>query len=135
MDTKKRNLLIEKLSDQAEPQLVPVLEFFDGNDDVGSIGCNLLDHPGIDVFRTTFSRLMQRGDVQAIYAQIAELDPGDDSWPFTDTIFVVVTLSQSDLEAELSLLEPDEVGAAEDFGVPDTLLQKYKAPILAAWWD
>ena len=135
MDTKKRNLLIEKLSDQAEPQLVPVLEFFDGNDDVGSIGCNLLDHPGIDVFRTTFSRLMQRGDVQAIYAQIAELDPGDDSWPFTDTIFVVGTLSQSDLEAELSLLEPDEVGAAEDFGVPDTLLQKYKAPILAAWWD
>ncbi len=78
---------------------------------------------------------MQRGDVQAIYAQIAELDPGDDSWPFTDTIFVVGTLSQSDLEAELSLLEPDEVGAAEDFGVPDTLLQKYKAPILAAWWD
>ena len=135
MDKTKRNRLVQRLSDQAEPQLVSISEFLDGNDDVGSIGCNLLDHPGMDAFRTAFSRVAQRDDVHAIYAQIAELDPGEDSWPFTDTIYVVGSLPQEDLEAELSGLEPDEVGAAEDFGVPDSLVQKYKTPILAAWWD
>lgn len=41
-------------------------EFFDGNDDLGSIGCNLSDHPGIEAFRDTFARLLARPDVEAI---------------------------------------------------------------------
>ena len=29
--------------------LVSLEEYFDGNDDLGSIGCNLSDHPGVEV--------------------------------------------------------------------------------------
>ena len=108
--------------------------FFDGNDDLGSIACNLIEHPGVDAFRAAFSRISQRDDVQAVYAQIAELDPGEDSWPFTDTIFVVGTLTVEDLESELAALEPDEISTAEQFSVPDALAGS-RAPILAAWWD
>ena len=54
---------------------------FDGNDDAGSIGCNLTEHPGMNVFRDVLTGLLRRSDVQAVYAQIAELDAGEDCWP------------------------------------------------------
>jgi len=135
MDLAKRKTLIEALATQSEPQVVEINRFFDGNDDEGSIGCNLSEHPGIDAFRTTFERIAQRGDVQAIYARITELDPGEDSWPFVDTVFVVGTISSDELAAELAELEPDEVGDGDDFGVPAGVESSPKAPVLAAWWD
>ena len=135
MNTEKRNALVENLSSEHEPQLVPIDVFFDGNDDLGSIGCNLLDHPGIEAFRATFARLSEREDVDAVFAQIAEVDPGDDCWPFSDTVFVVGTIAAEDLASDLSALEPDEIGEAEDFDAPEALLTKSGKPVLAVWWD
>jgi hypothetical protein len=34
-----------ELAAQPDPQIVAIHRFFDGNDDVGSIACNLLEHP------------------------------------------------------------------------------------------
>lgn len=135
MDIAKRNQLIQQLSAQPEPQLVAIETFFDGNDDLGSIGCNLAEHPGMDAFRQTFARIARRHDVEAIYTRIAELDPGDDCWPFTDTVFVVGTIHPDELEAELSALQPDEVSGVEASQVPDTLARKQALPVLSAWWD
>ena len=39
------------------------------------LGCNLLRHPGIDVFRDVLVGLLDRPDVEAVYAQISEIDP------------------------------------------------------------
>jgi hypothetical protein len=135
MDMNKRNRLVESLWTKPAPQLVPIDIFFDGNDDLGSIGCNLIDHPGIEAFRSTFARIAKRHDVEAIYAQIDELEPGEGSWPFTDTVFFVGSITANDLASELSALEPDEVGNAEDFGVTPDLLVNHASPILTAWWD
>jgi hypothetical protein len=135
MDQAKRNRLIAELSTQPEPQIVPINVFFDGNDDLGSIGCNLLEHPGIEIFQATFARLSARSDVDAIYAQIAELDPGEGSWPFTDTVLVFGTISSVELATELSALEPDEVGTAEEFGIPQSSGQRHASPALVAWWN
>jgi hypothetical protein len=135
MDTSKRNRLVEELSDQPEPQVVSISQFFDGNDDLGSIGCNLMEHPGIDSFHRILVGLTDRPDVEAVYAQIAELDPGEDCWPFTDTVFVAGTISADALREILSPLEPDEIGPAADFGVPDVVGGRHTVPIYAAWWD
>ena len=40
LDAAKYQALKDKLSAQPEPQVVPIAEFFEGNDDHGSIGCN-----------------------------------------------------------------------------------------------
>ena len=135
MDTVKRNQLIDQLSDEPEPQVVSIETFFDGNDDPGSIGCNLTVHPGIQTFRDTFARIGRRSDVQAIYAQISELDPGEGCWPFSDTIFVVGSIPEADLASELALLEPDEVGMGNRFGVGTVVAERHSAPVLVAWWD
>src|SRR5687768_6297874 len=133
MDITKRNQLVEELKKQPAPQLVPIEKFFDGNDDAASIGCNLAEHPGIPYFNAVLTTLARRGDVDAVYAQIAEVDPGDWHWPFTDTIFVVGTVDSSELKKILEPLQPDEVAHGKHFGIPESITKKHKGPVLAAW--
>src|SRR6058998_865718 len=130
MDIAKRNKLIEELAKQGAPQVVSIERFFDGNDDPGSIGCNLRDHPGIDHFRATLIALARRGDVEGVYARIAELAPGEGCWPFTDTVFVVGTISLTELAKILAPLQPDEVGPGEHFGIPPLIIERHRAPVM-----
>ena len=135
MDDTKCKALKDELAAQPEPQIVAAERFFDGNDDPGSIGCNLDEHPGVDAFRDVFAGLLRRPDVQAVYAQISELDPGDGCWPFTDTVLVAGTISADDLREAVSSLQPDEVGDAAQFGVSPAIGKKHGTPVLAVWWD
>jgi hypothetical protein len=135
MDAAKCQALKGKLAAQPEPQLVGIERFFDGNDDPGSIGCNLVPHPGLDAFRDVLSGLLRRPDVAAVYTQIAELDPGADFWPFTDTIVVVGTIAAADLRRAVDPLQPDEVGTAAELGIAPSIGHKHGAPVLGVWWD
>ncbi len=40
--------------------------FFEGNDDPGSIGCNLTDHPGVDRFYAVLRGIRDRPDVHGV---------------------------------------------------------------------
>ena len=51
----------------------------------------------MDVFREALTGLLRRPDVQGVYAQIAEVDPGAGSWPFTDTVLVVGAIPVAEL--------------------------------------
>jgi len=135
MGAKKRDDLKAKLSAQVEPRTVPIDEFFDGNGDEASIGCNLTYHPGIDVFRSVLLGLLGRPDVVAAYAQISEVDPGVECWPFADWVFVVGTISRDDLAKVLGPLQPDDVGPPGYLGVPEAITRQHDAPVLVAWWD
>ncbi|MGB4811440.1 MAG: hypothetical protein WBP13_03020 [Methylophilaceae bacterium] len=135
MNISKRNRLIADLSSKPEPQIVAIEVFFDGNDDPSSIGCNLMEHPGVEAFRSTLARIASREDVEAVYAQICELDPGEDSWPFTDTILVVGSILAEELASELAALEPDQIGQAEAFGIAQEFVSGWSSPVLVAWWD
>ena len=134
MDQVKRDQLVARLSAEPEPQIIDLEVFFDGNDDPASIGCNLIEHPGVEAFRDAFARLAQRPDVKGVYAQIYELDPGEDCWPFTDTILVVGSIPVADVAAELSALEPDEVCTVEEFGLTN-IAERFMGPVVVAWWD
>lgn len=115
--------------------VIPIQRFFDGNDDPASLGCNLIEHPGIEAFREKLMALLNRPDVKEIYAAIAEIDPGKDCWPFTDTLFVVGTISLDELRGILKPLQPDEVGPGEHFEIPSPIKLRHREPVLAAWWD
>jgi hypothetical protein len=135
MDHAKCQVLKERLAAQLRPQIVPLAEFFDGNDDEGSIGCNLSTHPGIKVFRDVLMGLLDRPDVQAVYVQISELDPGHDSWPFTDSILVVGKISSDKLRTAVSVLQPDEVGDPEQLGIGVSIDERLGSKVLIVWWD
>ena len=135
MNIEKRNALVEELSQASDPILVPIARFFDGNNDLGSIGCNLADHPGIEAFQKIFSALAQRADVTALYAQIAEVDPGEGCWPFADTVFVFGDIPEEELRNLLAPLQPDEVGPISSFDVSPAVKSRHPKPVLLAWWD
>lgn len=135
MDLGKSNALKDRLGPDESGQIVPIADFFDGNDDVGSIGCNLVPHPGIDLFRNTLTGLLKRPDVEAVYAQISELDPGEDCWPFTDTVLVAGKISADELRAAVSSLKPDDVGNATQYGVSPSVAERHGSPVLVVWWD
>ncbi len=133
MDTEKCHALKADFEFDPNP-LVPIDRFFDGNDDLGSIGCNLSEHPGIDCFREILVGLTQRPDVEAVYAQIAELDPDDDAWPFTDTVWVVGSIAPDTLQDIVGPLQPDEVSPAVG-EILASIRQKHEGHILVIWWD
>jgi hypothetical protein len=45
MDAELRNNLVEKLKGREPLPLLSLKDFFMGNDDIASIGCNLTNHP------------------------------------------------------------------------------------------
>ena len=135
MDLSRCRALKTRLGPESSGQVVPIAEFFDGNDDPGSIGCNLDPHPGVDAFRGVLSGLLRRPDVEAVYAQISELDPGEETWPFTDAVLVAGKISADDLRDAVGSLQPDEVGDAEHFGVSPSIAGRHGSPVLVVWWD
>ena len=46
--------------------VVTLEDFFEGNQDEASIGCNLVDHPGVDRFYETLRGIRDRADVQDV---------------------------------------------------------------------
>jgi hypothetical protein len=73
------------------PEPVVSLEmFFDGNDDMGSIACNLTEHPGLDRFSAILRDIRDRPDVFAVWVGISEV-MDDTQWPFSDHVYVVTT--------------------------------------------
>ena len=134
MDDHKCRTLKAGLAAQPEPQIVAAQQFFDGNDDCRSIGGNLTEHPGVDVFRDTFFALLCRPDVDAVYTQIAKADPGDRCWPITDTVLVVGTIPPDALRDAVSALQPDEVGDPAQLGIAPEITGRHGSHVLAARW-
>jgi hypothetical protein len=73
MDTERRNKLVEKLKGQDPMPLVSLEEFFIGNDDEASIGCNLMRRPGMNVFYETLKEIRSKPNVQDVLVEIADL--------------------------------------------------------------
>jgi len=125
----------QSILQQTDRPLVSLELFFSGNTDLGSIGCNLNNHPGIETFRDTFLRIESRSDVDAVLVAISDAME-DDGWPFSDTVIIVTSAPLDDVRRWIADLEPDEVAEPGDY--PATNLPR---PVprgmrpLVAWWD
>lgn len=142
MDLAKRAALLSKIKPKwptvggGPGPTVPLQDFFDGNDDIGSIGCNLLDSPGPQRFYEVFQQIQSRPDVQGVYVQISDLMDEEGSWPFSDTVFVLGAIPTSELKRIVNELQPDEVGQFPPESIPQDLpVLQPGMTVLGAWWD
>ena len=133
-DAKCRALKAELLSDPGSP-LVAMARFLDGNDDLGSIGCNLDPHPGVEAFRPILAGVLGRPGVRAVYARVSEADPGEGCWPFADAVLVVGDMPLPELRRAVLALRPDEVGAAGAADLPPAVAAPPGTPVSVIWWD
>jgi hypothetical protein len=121
----------------ALPRLVLVSyeRFFEGNDDVGSIACNIEAHPGVAWYSDAFKRIAADPAVKAIFVEINDVnqvEDDNDSWPSSDKVHVVTKASDKRIEAWRQELQADEVGPvekAEGLEVPEG----YRGQVF--WWD
>lgn len=117
------DLLVE-VERQGDRAAVSLELFFDGNDDLASIGCNLPEHPGIGAFADVLRAMRERPDVGDVLVGVSEVMP-DGEWPFSDTVYVLTEAPAGDVAEWAAGLGPDEVVEAEWKGGRAVVL----------WWD
>ncbi len=97
-----RNKLIEKIEAQGFP--------FQGNSDYGSIGCNLPNCPGPQVFFNTLRAVNGHDSVQDVLVEVNEVFKEDSqTWPFSNRIYVLSSATIDQARSWLAPLEPDEI--------------------------
>ncbi|MCB9879018.1 MAG: hypothetical protein H6835_15595 [Planctomycetes bacterium] len=98
------------LDDPATPApLVSLEEFFEGNDDPGSIGCNLPGEVMPSEFWAALSSIRARDDVADVLVEVAAHEDPDD-WPFADTVWVITAAAPEVVRSWMpERLEPDDV--------------------------
>lgn len=143
LDQERRKRLIDKIRQQGLPSasdplpVVSLEDFFIGNDDVGSIGCNLGEHPGTARFFELFNGIREREEVQDLLVEISEVEEADEQmWPFSERVYVLTSATEEQVADWVAELEPDEVAEGFAFGVPAA------APglepgmrVISVWWD
>jgi len=117
--------------DVLSPMPVVDLEsFFNGNNDRGSIGCNL-DHPGPQWFYDCLREIRDHDDVQDVLVGISQIE---DMWPFSDTVFVLTRASDAEVSGWFAVLQPDEVESyAGALPAAPELQPGFKT--YSVWWD
>lgn len=116
--------------------LLTLAEFFDGNDVLGSIGCNLLPTPTPSEFHATLSAIAARPDVADVRVQVTMFD-NPDEWPFSDTVWVITSAGAATVRSWFTeAMAPDEV---EEGWVKGVAYEEYLLPVgmkpVGCCWD
>jgi len=136
VDPIKRSALIRTIQSQPEfvegRALVTIEEFFDGNNSLGSIGCNLSEHPGLDHFRKILGDMEKRPDVEQVWMQIYDLEG---EWPFSENILIVGEIPLSDVERFSESLQPSEISELQFDWTPSRANKLKGRRYVNLWWD
>lgn len=141
MDKAKRLELIDRvkalrllLPDCPRP-LVTLEEFFEGNDDCGSIGCNLSPMPVPRSFYDRLRSIRSQPKVQDILVEISEILENDqEAWPFSDTIYIYADAILDEVLHWAAALQPD---AVEEILIEAPYVSELKRDFRCyrLWWD
>ena len=115
--------------------IVTLEEFFEGNDDRASIGCNLPEPYTPQEFFAFFKKLRDHPDVSDVLVEIELLDHPD-VWPFTSTIWFVTSLSQVVLAKHFEeRIRPDEWRTYPPPYPVEPVRSKPGTQVIGAWYD
>lgn len=136
-----RDILIAKIEKQRvlspEREIAVSLEdFFTGNDDLGSIGCNLgSEQPPISEFYRVLKGIRSQPEVQDVLVRISDFDDPS-SWPFTDTVYIIASAPARQVEEWVAPLKPDEVHPEWMYGKPPAAPSARPGmTTYSVWWD
>lgn len=118
--------------------MVTVPEFFEGNDDPGSIGYNLPDHPEPAEFHKLLTGMAAMPEVLDIRIEVKDLEDPD-GWPATDSIWIVTTAPLDTVRTWFpEHLAPDEWVDHATIGVEEAVEPVPVPPgahAVCAWYD
>ena len=135
--TQNRKELLQRISNLGYPEKEVALtleEFFEGNNYEESIGVNLDPQPTPKEFYDTFLKLLTSDNVDKIYVRVTDIEDCED-WVYSDTIYVIGTLTKKELKFAIKNLHPDDITEGwED--IPENIVNdKGNNSIFTIWWD
>lgn len=143
MKSIKQAALIERIMKLGLPSLdrplplVTLEEFFLGNDDYGSIGCNLTPMLGPQFFYDILKSIRSKPNVQDVLVEVIEVEEGDSTtWPFSDRVYIFTDANSQDVASWTAALRPDAIEEGFASGRPPyapDLKAGYRC--FNAWWD
>ncbi|MEM1110213.1 MAG: hypothetical protein AAGH99_16120 [Planctomycetota bacterium] len=137
-EIRKRILRNGDLTDPSTPSpMLTLEEFFTGNDDPGSICCNISDAPSpVDIHRI-LNTIRDRSDVAGVYVEVKEIEDDQyDMWPFSDTVWVVTSASIEEIKKSLGdvICADDILTSWDDHQLEEVPVPEGMRP-LGLWWD
>lgn len=116
--------------------VVSLDDFFTGNDDLGSIGCNLGDEqPAISEFYRVLKVVRSKSEVQDVLVRIYQYDDPL-SWPYTDTVYIITSAPAKKVEEWVAPLKPDEIYPQWMYGKPAAAPEPESGmTAYSVWWD
>ena len=117
--------------------LVTLEEFFEGNNDYGSIGYNFYpDQPSPSEFYEVFRSIASKPEVFDVRVEVQDQIDSED-WPSTDTIWIITSVGSEEIDPWLG-----ERFRGDDYivGFPDSYpIEDYEIPdgmkAIGVWWD
>jgi hypothetical protein len=136
------NELVEKIralrdfKDHAAPDpIVSLEEFFTGNEDLGSIGCNLTKHPGRGAFYAELKAIRGKPDVQDVFVAIHELNE-ETVWPYSECVYILTSARAEEVTQWMKKLQPSEVSEGWLYKKPPNAPSlKDGIRVVSCWWD
>ncbi|HNO79346.1 MAG TPA: hypothetical protein PKN33_14950 [Phycisphaerae bacterium] len=137
-----RDKLLKRIGDINDPAtpcpLVTLEEFFEGNNDPGSIGYNILEPPTPSEFFELFTLIRNRPDVSTVLVEVMDVDEEFGGWPASETIWVITTSDASEVRKWIpQKFFPDEV--LEGFESLGPKKEHFEIPqgmrAVGIWWD
>ena len=113
--------------------LVNVREFFNGNDDLGSIGCNLAQHPGLVSFRRVLEHIQALTTVNQVWLQIYDIEEGE--WPFSENVLIFGEVTTAEVAKIATEIEPSEVNEMRMDWIPSRDSTLTGLRYVNLWWD
>jgi hypothetical protein len=116
--------------------VVSLEQFFEGNNDLGSIGANLAQHPGMETFFRVLREIRERPEVHDVLVGICGVE-GDGVWPCSDHVYVITTASPAEVAKWAELLYSDRPGTGWWNGAPPRwpIQLAPDAHVVTLWWD
>ena len=138
MNLANRAHLIKKCKSELLLPLVTLEEFFVGNDDDGSIGCNLLRSPDLRIFFATFKLIRARPDVENVLVAITDYEEENKaSWPFSDAVYIFTDANKADIQLWVEGLQADDVVELTPTELAKSHAFQFEpdTKIWMVWWD
>jgi hypothetical protein len=134
----KRAILLKKIKQAGYPKkevFVSVDDFFDGNEDSGSIGVNIYpDAPSLPMFYQVLTKIQNNSKTNALLIRIADID--DTEWFYSDMAFINGEYSLSEVKKLFKPLKPDEVYEGLMYNdKPNNIPNHNTGKSYSIWWD
>lgn len=127
--------LFKKIGYPEQEVVLSIEEFFEKNESIGSIGPNIFpDPPSPSDFYKILKEIKRMDTTQDVLIRICDID--DEEWPFSETIYILSSLSADYIEEIVKKLRPDEVSTGwlnqKPINAPEL---ETNIKVISLWWD